>query len=87
MKSALPRNFHLPLPGKLYEDLKREALRRGRPATAVARTAIEQWLRRVRRMELSEAIATYAAEHAGTPADLDEAWEEAGLESWRNSER
>lgn len=81
------RNFHLPLPEDVYEDLKREAKKRGRPATVVARHAIEAWLRQVRRMELSEAIASYASRHAGTPADLDEAFEEAGLESWRNSER
>ena len=80
------RNFHLPLPDSLYEELKEEAKKRKRPATVVARGAIAEWLRQVRRSEVSEAIAAYAAEHAGTEADLDEAWEEAGLEYWRSTE-
>ena len=79
-------NFHLPLPESLYEELKEEAKKRKRPATVVARGAIADWLRSVRRSEISEAIAAYAAENAGTAADLDEAWEEAGLEFWRSTE-
>ncbi len=81
------RNFHLPLPDNLYEELKEEAKRRQRPATVVARGAIAAWLRQVRRSEVSEAIASYAAEYAGTGADLDEALEQAGIESWINSEK
>jgi hypothetical protein len=87
MKNATIRNFHLPLPEDLYAELKEEAERRGRPATVVARGALKAWLRQVRRMEISEEIATYAAEHAGTEADLDEALEQAGIESWIHSEK
>ena len=87
MATATIKNFHLPLPERLYEELKEEAKRRGRPTTVIARGAIEAWLRQVRRSEIAEGIAAYAAKYAGTPADLDEAWIEAGLEAWRNSER
>jgi hypothetical protein len=80
MKRATKRNFHLPLPADLYEELRREAGKRGRPATAVARQAIEMWLRRARASELHEEIAAYARKHAGSRADLDEALETAGAE-------
>src|ERR1700693_2677869 len=51
MKSPGIRSFHLPLPADLYEELRAEARRRGRPATAVARQGIEGGLRRLRRAE------------------------------------
>lgn len=86
MKSATKRNFHLPLPEELYAELKEQARRRGRPATAVARRAIEAWLQQTRRMELSESIASYASRHAGSPSDLDEELESASLDSWMNAE-
>jgi predicted DNA-binding protein len=86
MKNDL-RSFHLPLPYGLYEDLRAEARRRGRPATVIARQAIEEGLRERRRQELREEIAEYAREHAGTPADLDSDLEMAGLESLRIKEK
>lgn len=86
MKPAT-KNFHLPLSQSLYAELQEEAKKRGRPTTVVARGAIEAWLRQVRRQEIAEGIALYAEKYAGTLADLDPAWEEAGLEAWRNSER
>jgi predicted DNA-binding protein len=81
------RSFHLPLPHGLYDDLRAEARRRGRPATVIAREAIEQGLRERRRQELREEIAEYARAHAGTPADLDSDLELASLESLRRKER
>lgn len=86
MKRATMRNFHLPLPADLYEQLGREAGKRGRPATTLARQAIELWLRRVRASELHEEIASYARKHAGTHADLDEALEAAGIELLEESD-
>lgn len=80
MKRATKSNFHVPLPSHLYEELKREASKRGRPATVVARQAIEGWLRRARASELHEAIASYARAHAGSRSDLDEGLEAAGAE-------
>ena len=74
-------NFHLPLPSDLRDMLHEEAERSGRPATALAREALIEWLHERRRSRLREEIAAYASECAGTPDDLDEELEEAGLES------
>ena len=74
------RNFHLPLPESVYRALQEEAAALKRPATVVARDAIEAWLRERRKSVLREAIATYALEHAGTSADIDPVLEKAGIE-------
>jgi hypothetical protein len=78
MKGA--RNFHLPLPEDVHTALRGEAERSGKPATALAREAIEAFLRRRRKIALHEAIATYATEHAGTSSDLDPDLERAAIE-------
>lgn len=75
-----PRNFHLPLPEGVYEALHQEASRLRRPATAVAREAIELWLQERKRTVVREAIAAYAVQHAGTSVDFD-----PGLEKGRAS--
>ena len=81
MPNATVKNFHLPLPERLYAELKDEAKKRGRPATAVARGAIASWLKQVRRSEIAEGIAAYAAKYAGTEFDLDKDLERAGIEA------
>ena len=73
-------NFHLPLPEEVYRDLREEAARAGRPATALAREAIELWLRHRRKVTRHEAIAAFAAENAGSPVDLYTELESASLE-------
>jgi rRNA-processing protein FCF1 len=85
MKDAM-RNFHLPLPPALYAALKKEAKKRGRPATAIARSAVESWLFRARASELHEEIASYAVKHGGSDMDLDRSLEVAGIESLLESE-
>lgn len=80
------RNFHLPLPPDLYDALKKEARKKGRPATSVARSAIEMWLSRVRASELHEEIASYASKHADSDVDLDPSLEAAGIESLLESD-
>jgi predicted transcriptional regulator len=77
------RNFHLPLPEPLYRRLQDVAARANRPATAVARYAIESWLRHQRRAAVREAIAAYAAGAAGSREDLDPDLENAALEALR----
>jgi len=77
------RNFHLPLPDPLYRRLQDVAARANRPATAVARYAIESWLLHQRRAAVREAIAAYAAHVAGSREDLDPDLEAASLETWR----
>jgi hypothetical protein len=93
MKSATPKqssraratvkNFHLPLPEGVYEALRQEASQLHKPATVVAREAIEAWLQDRKRAVVREAIAVYAVQHAGTDTDLDPSLERAALESWR----
>jgi hypothetical protein len=77
------RNFHLPLPREVYDALRDAAAAAGRPATVVAREAIEAWLAERRRMVMREAIASYAARHGGTSVDLDPDLETAALEILR----
>ena len=76
------RNFHLPLSESTYRRLRAAARQAKQPATAIARYAIESWLRQERKAMLHEAIATYAAKMAGTRADLDPDLEIASLELW-----
>ncbi len=75
------RNFHLPLPEVLYEELKAEATRQRKPATVVARTALEEWFRQRKKEQLHRQIAEYAAKNAAKSVDLDEDLEAASVES------
>ena len=84
---ATLRNFHLPLPDDVYQALRDEAAAVKQPATVIARQAIERWLRERKRATVREAIAAYAAEHAGTSADLDTELEAAGLQMLRPAKR
>ncbi len=74
------RNFHVPLPDEGYHDLREEASRSMRPATALARQAIELWLYHRRKTARHEAIASFATEHADTRLDLDADLEAASIE-------
>lgn len=74
------KNFHLPLPERTYSQLRAEAERAQVPATALAREAIDLWLRQQLRKARHGAIAAYAAEMAGTNLDLDPDLESAGIE-------
>jgi hypothetical protein len=74
------RTFHLPLPVELHEDLRREAIVLGRPATEIVREALSQWLDARRRARIAEEIRSYAMAEAGGPFDLDPDLEDASLE-------
>ena len=74
------RNFHLPLPEEVYGDLRVQAERMKRPATSIAREAIESWLQHCRRVSRHQAIAEFARNFAGTEYDLDAELETAGAE-------
>jgi len=74
------KNFHLPLPERTWSDLRAEAERAQVPATALAREAIDCWLREQARKARHDQIAAWAAEMAGTDFDLDPALELAGIE-------
>ena len=74
------KNFHLPLPGRTHAHLHAAAEKARVPATALAREAIDAWLREQSRRARQAAIAAYAAEMAGTNLDLDPQFEAAGIE-------
>jgi hypothetical protein len=80
MNSAT-KNFHLPLPAELYDELRSTAREVGQPATRFAqelmRVGLDEW-RRVRRRQQ---IAMYARQVAGTAEDLDPELERAGISS------
>ncbi|MGH2388895.1 MAG: hypothetical protein ACRDIE_11900 [Chloroflexota bacterium] len=78
-KEAL-RNFHVPLPESLYEDLKAEAAAGSRSANALAREAIAHWLDVQRQARVHQEVLEYATAMAGTDHDLDITLEAAGLE-------
>jgi len=79
LKSSL-RNLHVPLPEALHQRLRAEATRSGRPSTTLAREAIEAWIRQREREQISDHIAEYAVEVAGSAADLDPVLERAGVD-------
>jgi hypothetical protein len=74
------KNFHVPLPESTYKHLRAEAERAQVPATALAREAIDLYLRQQWRAARHDAIAAYAAAMAGTDLDLDPELESAGIE-------
>jgi predicted DNA-binding protein len=80
MAATRLKNLHVPLSPGLHEQLRREAARTGKPATELAREAIEASLAERQRTALAESIAVYAAAVAGTRDDLDPALERAGVE-------
>ena len=80
MLKALMRNLHVPLPEELHKRLQAEAQRSRRPATVLAREAIDRWLAETRAAAIREEIGQYARAHAGTAADLDSSLEAAGIE-------
>ena len=79
------KNFHLPLPEQTYLQLRAQAELAEVPATALAREAIEQWLRDQARRLRHDAIAAYAREMAGTKLDLDPDLETAAVEQLAKS--
>lgn len=85
-KSAM-KNLHVPLPEPLYHRLRGEAVRSRRPATDLAREAIDLWLQEQRNASIHAAILEYAHGIAGTIDDLDPQLESASIESLKGSER
>jgi len=87
MAARATHNLHVPLSGPVHERLRAEATRSGRPATTLAREAIEAWIEERQREAVHEAIAEYAGAMAGSPADLDEALEKASVEHFVSGRR
>ena len=80
MKAATIHNFHIPLPEQLYTRLREVAKRQRRPATQMAKQAVEYWLEEQEKLALHEEIAGYVAHAAGSADDLDNQFEAASLE-------
>lgn len=74
------KNFHLPLPEQTWSGLRAEAERAQVPATALAREAIDFWLREQAKKARHDQIAAWAAGVAGTDLDLDPGLEAAGID-------
>jgi len=74
------KNFHLPLPKETYAHLRAQAERMQVPATALAREAVDWWLREQARKARQDQISAYATEMAGTNLDLDTDLEAAAVE-------
>jgi len=75
--SSSRQNFHVPLSPRVYRMLRSEAERSKRPATEVAREAIEACLEQRERERTRDEIAAYAAASSGTAVDLDRELEQA----------
>lgn len=80
MAEAHLRNLHVPLSESIYKLLRTEAEQTKKPATVLARQAIEGWLRRRQRAKIHQAVTAYASKFAGTEADLDPVLESASME-------
>jgi len=74
------KNFHVPLPEETYDHLRIAAARSKVPATALAREAIDFWLRHQMRKARHDAIAAFAADAVGSSLDLDDELEAASVE-------
>jgi len=81
------KHLRLALPEDVYAALRKKATALKRPATVIAREAVEAWLRERRRASIRESIAAYAARHAGSTTDLDRDLEATSLEPWRPRRR
>ncbi|MDF1521329.1 MAG: hypothetical protein P1P87_00735 [Trueperaceae bacterium] len=82
MAATGKKNLHVPLPAELHEELKAQAHRVGEPATVLARRAIEDRVRALKREQIAAEITAYAEAVAGTLDDHDPAIEAAGLDVW-----
>ena len=79
------KNLHVPLPGKLHSALRDAAARLGKPATTVAREAIERYVHELRKQTIDLAIEAWATEVAGSELDLDPMLEFATVEFLRET--
>ncbi len=77
------KNLHVPLSGLLHGRLREAAERTGKPATVLAREAIEAYLCQLNKEAIDARLTEWALEMAGSELDLDPALEQASLEFLR----
>ena len=71
MATTTIKKFNLPLPAKMHEALFSASREAGVPATRLARSVLEAWLRDRQRESRRAEVRRYAEEHANTEFDLD----------------
>ena len=86
MPAPRKKNLHVPLPEDVHAELKAQAQRVGEPATVLARRAIEERVRALKRQQIDAEITEYANAVAGTIDDFDPAVSAAGLAVWAADE-
>ena len=79
--TSATKNFHLPLPAALYDELRAAAREADQPATRFAQELMRAGLNEWHRARRREQIAAYARQVAGSSEDLDPELERAGVES------
>ena len=86
MPATAKKNLHVPLSEDVHAELKAQAQRVGEPATVLARRAIEERVRALKREQVADEIAAYATAVGGTIDDFDPAISAAGMEMWAADE-
>ena len=74
------QNFHVPLPVKVYAQLRKLSRKQKKPATYLVRLAVEKLLEESQKQLVFESVQAYAQKHAGTDADLDPEMEAASAQ-------
>ncbi len=74
------QNFHVPLSPEIYERLKIEAQYSQRPATELARVAIETHLQKLEAQRVHDEIRAYAQAMGGSEEDIHPDWQTASYE-------
>jgi len=80
MPASPHKKLNLPLSNDMHAALFEEARRTGVPATRLARSAIEDWLRKRARERRRDVIRRFATANAGGEYDLDPALESMAAE-------
>ncbi len=80
MPSLQTKKLNLPLSEETHCALFEEARRTGVPATRLARSAIEDWLRKRERERRQAEVRRFAVANAGGEYDLDPALESIAAE-------
>ncbi|OFZ78267.1 MAG: hypothetical protein A2583_02285 [Bdellovibrionales bacterium RIFOXYD1_FULL_53_11] len=88
MKSGTgKRNFHIPLSDETYIALRHASEKTKKPATQIARDALDYWLKEQENNAIKDEITRYAKSFAKTEFDLDAGLEEAGVDYLLNAEK
>lgn len=83
MSSEAVTKLELSLEGDVWNMLRDEAVRSGRPTDSLACDVVSNWVRERHRQRVAQEIAEFAAAHAGSDLDLDRDLESASLQVLR----